>query len=459
MKKMTQHPLRSQESAIKRALVLSGFDLFDDGQSREVVPPEWNLYLSKAPYAPCEPILLEAGNFILRTDLLSAQLAGLKGPLPIKKMAAGVVYDAVDAARPNRTRIQGVWADERIPTRLWMRVWETVVREAFGLGATFSMTPVSKDAHRVDVQVDGASFTLTHIARATDVAYALLGLSKDVSTIWLFDIDVDSVACGRFGLESRDQLYRADCSYLDGFVDDAPTYGNFFIGRAVDLLRARGFTNFYGPRFYDFDCYKRMHMIQEGWDKNNDGMRLVEPMGSFDWLPTVLTPSLEEALAANYRAGEKSCRLFELGHAFVPYSDSDKDRRERSKNKKYDRERGEREPSDKLPNEKICLSLGAYGPDLDEGAWVETVSEFLDAFGVKEHYFMDTMQAIAYKTLDCHVIMNDKMRYLMSNFGSIHKEALKNYGIGVPAFMAQFEFAPIEQEAAWEMIFVPVEYR
>ncbi len=459
MKKMTHHPLRAQESALKRALVLGGFELIDDAQSREIVPPEWDIKIAKYPHLARKPVMLEQGYFMLRTDLLASQLADLKQPLPLKKFATGVIYDGNDAERPNRLRIQGIWADKSVPTRLWLREWDTVVREAFGLEASFTMTPTSKDSHRIDVQVGGREFTLANIARATFLPYSLLGLSESECKIWFFDIDVDAVACGYYGIADRSELYSLEVSKLERFTDDMPTYGNFFTNRAIDLLRERGFVDFYGPRFYDFDCYKCMHMIQEGWDRNNDGMRLVEPMGSFVWMPTVLTPSLEEALAANYKAGKESCRMFEIAHIYVPHSDTEKDFRSRSTNKKYSGELGPRKQTDKFPRESIALSFGAYGPDLTDQGWVDLVSEFFDAFGVKEHYYFDTMKAKAYNTLDAHLVMNDKMRYLMSNFGRINSVALENYGIGVPAYMAQFEFTPIEQEAAWEMIFVPIEYR
>lgn len=459
MEKMTHHPLRAQESILKRALVLCGFALHDDARSREIVQPEWNLALSKLPAAcHCEPIYLEEGMFMLRTDLLSAQIASWGPTLPLKSFAVGTVYDAAHPERPNRSRIEGVWADARVPTSAWLQVWDCVVREAYGLEASFEMVRLTKDSYEIKVAVGGRTFTLARMARATMLAYALLGLEKGPAWAWTFSIDVDEVACGFYGIADRDDLYNPNVSHLRRFADAEASYGGYYVSKATDLLRARGFVNFSGLRFYEPDCYRKMHMIQEGWDKNNQGMELVEPIGPYTWLPTVLTVALEEALSANYRAGEESCRLFEFGHIFVPSSDDDNDFRERSKNKKYKKE-GPREKTDKLPREKLALSLGAYGPDLTEAAWEGIVDEFLTALGIREHYFMDTMQAIAYQTLDCHLVMNDKMRYQMSNFGSINKEALANHGIGVPAYMAQFEFEPLEQQAAEELVFVPVEYR
>lgn len=460
MEKMTHHPLRACEDTLKRALVLSGFTLFDDKTSREIIAPEWNMSLSKLP-DECfgMPIMLENGHFMLRTELLASQLPNLKGILPLRSFACGVAYDGADAHRPNRLRIQGIWADERIPTRLWLKVWEQVVHEAYGLTAGFDMVRLNKDAYRIDVRIGDCTFALAHIARATSLPYALLGLEKDKHTIWMFDIDVDSVACATYKLADRDQLYSMVATDLERFESEAPSFGSFFVDKATDVLRKQGYANFYGPRFYEPDCYKKMHMIQEGWDRNNQGILLVEPLGDTIWLPTVLTPSLEEALAQNYHAGVKDCRLFEFGHIYLPHSDSDMDFRERSRSKRFESERGPRDITDKTPIEKIALSIGGYGPDLTPEKWKAEVQAFLNALGFHENYYLDTMQAIAYDTYDCHLLFNDKMRYQMANLGTIHHEALANFDIDVPAYIAQFEFAPLEAQAAWEMIFVPIEYR
>ena len=44
------------------------------------------------------------------------------------------------------------------------------------------------------------------------------------------------------------------------------------------------------------------------------------------------------------------------------------------------------------------------------------------------------------------VIMNKK-NYIQSNFGRINELAAKNYGIGVPAYMANFELSALVTSA------------
>ena len=458
MNKMVNHPLHSLECSLKRALVLSGFSLSDDARSPEVVPPEWDLPLAKFASTPPQAIKLEQGYFILRTNLLANQLEKWKAPLPLKMFAAGTLYDGNDQNRPDHRRIQGIWADGSVPTFAWLRVWDSVIREVFGLGASFNFAIETKDCRRVDVTVDGRTFALAHVARATGVTFGLLGLDPTKTAMWMFDIDIDSVACGFYGIENREELYSTRLPFLRQFEDSKLGYGSYFLDRACDLLRKRGFVNYYGSRFYEADCYQKMHMIQDGWDTNNDGMRLVDPIGSKVWLPTVLTPSLQEALSENARAGEESCYLFEVAHTILPYSDSMKDFRERNMNSKYDSEREPRKQTDKPPRESVTLAFGAYDDQLTEEKWTAIVSDFLDEFGIREHYYLDTARAIAYE-LTCKIVINDKMQMLGGNFGAIHPEARKNFGIDKPAFMANIAFEPLEREAAMEMIFVPIEYR
>lgn len=70
-----------------------------------------------------------------------------------------------------------------------------------------------------------------------------------------------------------------------------------------------------------------------------------------------------------------------------------------------------------------------------------------------------TDMAIAYDQRDCWLVLDEKMSYLESNFGGISAKAEENHGIGVHAFMAQFELAPLERKAAAEYGVIPNELK
>lgn len=436
MEKTTHHPLRAQEDALKRALQLSGFTLHDDGTTTEIEQPTWAF----APYREaCEhepkPILLEEGRYALRSRLLPTQLASLKGPLPRKSFVSGRVYDGRDCTRPGHSHLEGAWAEEGLTRSTYTQLWEAVAQYAFGLDAHAELIAVDKDSYTIDVTVQDATFTLATTGKANELARALLGIEDPSVPVWLFAIDVDAAAIALAGLESREALYNPRVSFLQSFTSSDATMGTHSYRAACDLLRQRGFVEFRGLDVYEADCYQKMNMIQESWDTNNRGVQLVEPLGTFTGLPTVLTPALEEALALNYRAGEETCLLFEIRHIFLPGRHGD------------------------TPQQKTALSFGGFGPNLNKKAWKALVDEFLGAFGIENRFYIPTDRAIAYDTSDCWLVMDQNMRYLESNFGTISPIARANHGIDVPAFMAQFEFDALEQKATEEYGFIPNELR
>ncbi len=77
--------------------------------------------------------------------------------------------------------------------------------------------------------------------------------------------------------------------------------------------------------------------------------------------------------------------------------------------------------------------------------------------GIQNHFFIPTDMAIAYNTSDCWLILDEKMSYLETNFGSISPKALENHQIGTQAYMLQMELAPIERKEEEEYRFVPPE--
>ncbi|WP_080797448.1 hypothetical protein [Arabiibacter massiliensis] len=328
-----------------------------------------------------------------------------------------------------------MWAEADIGPRELGRFWTAVAEEAFGVGAQAELAPLCEGAYEVGAVADGAPFRLACVGEASSLARALLGIEDSDAPTWAFTVDVDAVAVAAHGLAGRAELYDPTMTFLRRFEDASSSLGAPHRRRACNLLRGLGFAEFHGLDVYEADCYRKMNMIQESWDANNRGVQLAEPLGAFSGLPTVLTPALEEALAANYRAGEEACRLFELRRIFLPAADGG------------------------LPIEKTALSLGGYGPDLGKKEWKALVDGFLAAFGISNRFYIPTDRAIAYDTGDCWLVMDERMRYLEGNFGSISPIALENHGIEAPAFMAQFEFEALEAKADEELAFTPPENR
>ena len=453
MEQTILHPLRRTEARLARALSQNGMTLLADGQAPEMVKSEWcfdvGLFMPEA--LSCKPVRLES-NRSLKTCLLAPQLPNLCGVPDIAHFCVGTVYDARQAAHPGRARIQGIWKSNTLFPRAVRQFWDDVAQAAFGFGATTEVTFYGKHLCTVQATVDGASFQLAFVTAASDVSRSIVGLSP-AERMYTFVIDLDAVTCALCGLADRDELYDPTAPVIGraDFASSESSWGSPDAARACNLLRRRGFLEFNGIRAYEQGCYKKMNMIQEKWDTNNRGMMMSEPLGEDIWLPTVLTPSLEEALSANWSAGVGDCMLFELGHIYKPakldYRPDDPT------------EKGNFAYGVTWPTEKVSLSLGAYGCDLTPAKWKSIVDEFLTAFGIHEHYLVKNDQAPAYDPAFCWLVLDENMRYLDGNLGRINPIATRNHDIGAPAYMAQFEFDTLQRKAAEERTFVPKEDR
>ena len=426
------HPLRRTEARLVRALRLNGVTLLADHQDPELIETDWGFEVCTLPDHLKAATVEVEGPYQMRTNLLGHQLPRLYNVEHIDHFCVGQVYDAGRPERPNRSRIEGLYACPKLEVKRVTQFWTSVARLAFDVTAAVSVAPVGKHAYSVEARLGETAFELAYLTLANSLARTLTNVNAD-EELWVFVVDVDAVATSANGLRDLDALYSPLVPFLESFPSSEPSLGALNMSHAANLLRQRGFLEFCGDKVYEPDCYKKMNMIQESWDTNNRGVLLDEPLAGRNGLPTVLTPALEEALAANWRAGVKDCKLFEFAHIFLPSK------------------------TDGPHKEKISLSFGAYGCDLDGRKWKALVDQFLTDFGIANHFFIPTDMAIAYDQTACWIVLDEHMSYLDCNCGGISPKALANHGIGVPAFMAQFEFDTLERKADEELAFVPNE--
>ena len=438
MDKITRHPLYHTADILKRAFLVYGFHLYDNGNSPEAVSEDKTVELYALPEeAALRPIKLEEGRFALRTSLLPTELSRMKGTLPVKEVICGRVYNENDKRLPGHMYLEGVFADKGIVVKDWNDLLDRAAKEIYGISASASLEPVKKDIFRIVIQKNkGDKIILGYTGYGNWLAKALLGAEADEIKVWLFTIDVDSTALDLHHIESREALYSNLLKNLKICMETAPACGNTFADKASNLLRQKGYTEYIGSRIYEADAYIKMNMFQGEWDTNNKGMTLVKPLGINGeniWLPTVLTPGLEQVISENYRAGEGTVKIFDIGHTYLPGGSNGK------------------------PTEKIALSIGAYGPEINAKSFKADMDQLLDGLGISNHFFIPTDIPIPYDKKNCWLVLDETMSYLEGNFGGIGEKARGNYGIGVPAYMANFELRPLEEKAASEYYFVPPE--
>ncbi|MDM8288006.1 hypothetical protein QUW41_01600 [Slackia piriformis] len=437
MGRITQHPIRSKLGALTRALVANGFTLHDDRSTSEIESVDWAFALYETPdFQSKRRIALEEdGRYTLRTNVLATQLDTMRGPLPLRTFCIGRTFDGNDAAIPAHWTIEGIIVEDEFSAALWSRRWTRIAQEVYGISAKARLVALDARTYKAECEAEGSTFALAHLGKASGIVRTLLGLAYGSASAWVFTIDVDELARRACDAPSRAALYSPVVSFLEQFEDDVPTPGDSFANIAADVLRSHEYREFYGPGLYPQDAYQKMNMIMESWDLNNRGALLQQPFGNFIRVPTVLTPSLEDALEANYKAGEARAKVFEINHHYVLQAVGTK------------------------PLLKTSLSFGAYGSDLDRATFRAEVDAILTELGVKNHFFIPTDMAIPYDPTDCWVILDEHMQYLDGNFGSICQKARDAHGIGVPAYMAQIEIPAIERKSAEETAFVPNELR
>ena len=62
MKTMTKHPLRITVDALKRAFLLEGFKLYDNGEYPELIRTDTDVKVFDNPAAIDRPVLVESGE-------------------------------------------------------------------------------------------------------------------------------------------------------------------------------------------------------------------------------------------------------------------------------------------------------------------------------------------------------------------------------------------------------------
>jgi len=426
-----KHPLYAAADSLKRTFAAFGYTLYDLGVDPEVEPTGQTYACFSEPEAmQSSPIDLE-GNYSLRTRLLPAQLPKMPRTLPLRAAVCGRIYDAKEGLNCSRIRFEGVFADTAISKADLDAFWDKIVAEVLGLGNTVELVPEG-NAFRIAVRKGSDDFTFGYFGPLSWLASSVLGTAVAGADAYAFCIDVDDLAGYKYGLKDRAALYDPLASSLKQWECDSPAYGETFIAKVENVMRELGFLEFSGAKLYEEDAYVKMNMIQEAWDKNNVGVKLKEPLDGRSGLPTVLAPALEEALSANFQAGEKAVRLFEVGHIFLPGPGG-------------------------VPVEKMSVSAGVYEPEMDINKFTGIADTMLSKLGIQNHFFFPTDIAIAYNIRETRILLDEKMSYLGGNFGGISQKAEANHGIGTHAFMIQFELPQLEAKAAEEYGFIPPE--
>jgi hypothetical protein len=421
----TRHPLYLVADKLKEAFYKLGFQFADNGEGFEIEETNVSFATWEEP-APFDwqkdPIPFANGKAVLRTRILPAQLRGLKQQEPVRLAVFGRVYNKNDVKYPMHSQIEGFVVDRGLTQKSIQQIWDHYAVTLFGLRSSVSLEPAGSNSFKMIIRnaADGNVYDLGYTGPASDEALRTSGINAAEYSGWVFVIDVDQFALQFLSLADRSVFYENDVNFLSRFATNDPAAGYTPEYRVTDTLRQMGYMETCTNSIYPDGIYVKMNMIQEAWDTNNVGFLLARPLGDLTAMRTVLTPATEETLALNFTKGAEDVRIFEVSHIFSP------------------------EEGKILPRERYTIGIGAYGPNVTLDSFTKDIEAVLKSFGIS-YMFVPTDVAIAYKTDECLLVLDTTGKYLDGNFGRINEIAARNFGIGVPAYMANLELPALVQ--------------
>lgn len=198
---------------------------------------------------------------------------------------------------------------------------------------------------------------------------------------------------------------------------------------AGDICRSLGYSeavtySFAGPSDHDRICLPKDSALREC-------VRIINPLGEDrSLMRTSSLPSMMDTLSRNHSYRNSEVKLYELARIYLPAA------------------------GQKLPDEKLCLTLGAYGGDIDffniKGA-VEALFEYANIDGVR--FEADTGNP-SYHPGRCALIT--VRGELCGHVGQIHPAVAENYEIDVPVYAACIDFELMKSARSAEKRYTPL---
>ena len=179
------------------------------------------------------------------------------------------------------------------------------------------------------------------------------------------------------------------------------------------VLRAGGLSeiatfSFISPKHYD-----KMRLPADSPKRNS--VVISNPLGEdTSVMRTTVIPSMLDVLARNYNNRNESAALFELSNEYIPNGD------------------------DKLPDENEMVTLGIYGENANYYTLKGVVEAVFDACGVRDYDIEPLTDDPTFHPGRTAVITIDGKQ--LAVLGEVHPLVLKNYDIGVRAYVGQIDF-------------------
>ena len=216
---------------------------------------------------------------------------------------------------------------------------------------------------------------------------------------------------------------------LRGSAEGALTPKQKYEKRVSSTLLALGYSeimtySFISPKYYD-----KIRLPEQSPLRSS--ITIQNPLGEdTSIMRTIALPSMCEVLARNYANRNLSASLFEIATEYIPT-----------------------EP-DKLPEERLCVVLGAYGDGVDFYSVKGAVEELLERARVTGYDVEADAEQYAFHPGRCaKLTLNGRQ---LGVIGELHPEVLENYEIGTRAYAAVLDFELMFENADFDRQYQPL---
>jgi phenylalanyl-tRNA synthetase beta chain len=162
-------------------------------------------------------------------------------------------------------------------------------------------------------------------------------------------------------------------------------------------------------------------------------IRLINPLGEeYSAMRTTLAANQLEVLARNFNRRRPAVRSFEIGYRFI----------------------AESLPIHDLPDERLTLSIGAYGQEESFFTMKGSIQNLLDVYGIQGIEWKPVTTHPTYHPGRCaQLFLGDKC---LGTVGEVHPKVVEAFGFEGKAYLAELELAWLIDQADQDKKYVPL---
>ena len=195
-----------------------------------------------------------------------------------------------------------------------------------------------------------------------------------------------------------------------------------------EICRGLGYSEIMTYSFISPGGYAKI--LEDGNSAITNSIRILNPLGEdTSVMRTSSLPSMLDTLTRNINYRNTSARLYELTKIYIPTCDGE------------------------LPEEKICLTLGAYG-GLDFYRIKGDVEALLSSIHINDAIYTAKTGAASYHPGRCAEIRCGDT--VIGVLGQIHPRVCQNYGAGCDIYAAQLDFNSLMACMETETTYAPL---